>query len=1112
MTIRRVSTGVTYATVDAAFAALPATLTQNEILEDIDGTAYTTTTERDITNAGAFTITLRAATAARPSLTFTGSSGTRMLRVQNSNSAGGVIIEDWDFRCSTGAAVYLVEANASTANLTMRRCTIVLTSGGPYACLRANVARSVTLENCLFEDRRASTNAGALLVNNTDTTILRYCTFTSNSAQNQSTVIRVTGHGGTESLTVQGCILRHTGVASPASNNAIIKFATTDDLAVYTGNGNVFSHSSTSSQVLARIETGTNYTDIAAWRTASGDDADSVESNAAVPHNALFVAESSNNYRLVASSPAELTALSSIATVATDLLGVTRPQGAAYDAGCYEYEVADPWQRNLDRRETSWAVMIRIEGTGDRNGQWSFSNAIPAHLDSSTCKPWLTELPEILSERVDLAGGIPEAGSCTVALLDYDDTLSSLWRTERTARTVLSEAVDTSETNILVADADSLATEVVFVGSEAMIVTADNSSPESIDVTRGALGTDALTHSNGDLVYRSTPYLEGRRVEVYLSPLDSVSSADERLVGSYVLDSVALDDSTNVWSLRCVGQHRYLDRRLPITAREGRLVALPPRRMQLDPGPIRSLWSDRLAYVQADKELIELYDSGAAMLGWTSTTTILPASIPFEVRRRALNGTDAVTITPPTTVRQVFLAGLDLRYSPGPSPSTSRASGTWTPAEQWVDLMLILLLSSASSDDGLELTNRRTTGSDWSRSNFSSLPPGMGLGIPVALIDWDSFESVRARTLSWRLPFFSHGLDPERTGAEVLSEEFLRPFGAYLSFELGTLRLGLSRAPLYDETTALQVDADVVLRRETAPGVYLPDLQVSRARAKAVGSVTYKVGPGKVAATYRSTDYARTYGQRGWYGAVEPALTVEVPGGDPRDAAFFASRAAVRLWRLHKPPTELAVALDIAEWPNTTVGTYGEVTMLELPDAESGERGWTDVPVEVEERVVALEATRTRGGGSAMGASVRVRARRYGAALRLGRIAQAARVSSVAFNAATVLANRYTHTDADDQGYPDTDAEAFIAGDRLWLTNPDGSRVGSATQTVVSVAGNVITLDGNFAGALAADLVLIAADAADAVTRQLDAYSFMRTGAGGTGSTETRFFWRWGEP
>ena len=147
-----------------------------------------------------------------------------------------------------------------------------------------------------------------------------------------------------------------------------------------------------------------------------------------------------------------------------------------------------------------------------------------------------------------------------------------------------------------------------------------------------------------------------------------------------------------------------------------------------------------------------------------------------------------------------------------------------------------------------------------------------------------------------------------------------------------------------------------------------------------------------------------------------------------------------------------------------------------------------------------------------MGASVRVRGRRYGAGLRLGRIAQAARVSSVATNAATVLSNRYTHTDADDQGYPDVDAESFRVGDEVHLTNPDGSRIGTASQTVVSVVGNVVTLDGNFSGALAADTILVTAAASDAVARQTAAYSFMRTGAGGTGSSETRFFWRWGEP
>lgn len=1101
MTLRRVSTGVTYTDFSTALAALT-TLTANEVLEDIDGGTYS---EAAFTwqPSGAYTVTIRAATAARPTLTLSGA-----WTIQGASGAL-VVLEDWDVRGDSGGAAQLLYANASGTTVTARRCTFIRPSGSSSVIL-ANLAAALTLENCLIEDRGNNTGFGTISIRGCDATVIRYCTIVNTSTTYRSLLYAYV-FSATDTLTVQGCIFRYAGTTS-SSPQSILRFENATARDGYTGNGNVFSEATAASQVIAYIETGTTYTALSDWRTASGDDADSVESHAAVPHAALFTDEAAYNYVPVASSPAELTALAGIVTVSTDLRGITRPQGAAYDAGCYEHEVIDPWERNLTRRTSSWAVMVRIEGTGDRNGQWSFSNAIPAHLDSSTCKPWLTELPEILSERVDLAGGIPEAGSCTVAILDVDDTLTALWRTERGARTVLEEDVDVSETNILVADADSLATEVVFVGSEAMVVTADASSPESITVTRGALGTDALTHTNGDLVYRSTPYLEGRRVEVYLCPLDSLSSADERLVGSYVLDSVGLDDGANVWSLRCVGQHRYLDRRLPIAPREGKVVALPPRRIQLDPGPIRSLWSDRLAYLRVDDEVVQVYDSGAAMLGWTSTTTILPASIPFEMRLRAVNGTDAAVIEPPLQVRQVFLAGRDLRYSPGPSPSVSRASGTWTPAEHWVDLMLILLLSSSSADDGLELTNRRLTGSDWSRSNFASLPPGMGLGIPVALIDWDSFEQVRARTLGWRLPFFSYGEKPERTGAELLSEEFLRPFGAFLSFELGQLRLGLSRAPLYDETTDLVIDDDLVLRRETARGVYLPDVTVARARAQAVGSVTYKVGPGKVAATYRSTDYARTYGQRGWYGAVQPSLTIEVPGGDPRDAAFFASRAAVRLWRLHKPPTEVQLGLDISAWPDSTVGAYAQLTMPELPDAETGERGWTAVPIELEERVVALEATRTRGGGSVMGASVRVRAKRYGAGLRLGRIAQAARVSSVATNAATVLANRYTHTDADDQGYPDVDAEAFRAGDECYLTNPDGSRIGSASQTVVSVVGNVVTLDGNFAGALAAGTILVTAAASDAVTRQTAAYSFMRTGAGGTGSLETRFFWRWGEP
>ena len=108
-----------------------------------------------------------------------------------------------------------------------------------------------------------------------------------------------------DTLRVEGCVFRY---ASTTSNVGILYFAATADLDTYVGNGNVFSK--TASQNTAYIlSTATAHATLAAWRTASGDDADSVESNAAVPHNALFVAESSYNYRLVASSPAEIAAL-----------------------------------------------------------------------------------------------------------------------------------------------------------------------------------------------------------------------------------------------------------------------------------------------------------------------------------------------------------------------------------------------------------------------------------------------------------------------------------------------------------------------------------------------------------------------------------------------------------------------------------------------------------------------------------------------------------------------------------------------------------------------------------------------------------------------------------
>jgi parallel beta-helix repeat protein len=76
---------------------------------------------------------------------------------------------------------------------------------------------------------------------------------------------------------------------------------------------------------------GTSIISLSAWQQKTGQDLHSVISNP----SALFVDASNNDYRLKAGSPAA-NAGTILTEVTADLAGVARPQGGAYDIGCYE--------------------------------------------------------------------------------------------------------------------------------------------------------------------------------------------------------------------------------------------------------------------------------------------------------------------------------------------------------------------------------------------------------------------------------------------------------------------------------------------------------------------------------------------------------------------------------------------------------------------------------------------------------------------------------------------------------------------------------------------------------------------------------------------------------
>ena len=136
-----------------------------------------------------------------------------------------------------------------------------------------------------------------------------------------------------------------------------------------------------------------------------------------------------------------------------------------------------------------------------------------------------------------------------VNLVDVDNTLTSEWRTERGPITLASAAITKDATSVTVLDASNIAAgDVIYMGTEAMKV-GGKSSNDLTSLTRGYLGTDAASHAANEEVYLSTPYLRGRRIKMYVVPIDADSVSDLHLFGTYHVDSFALSEDLNSYVL-----------------------------------------------------------------------------------------------------------------------------------------------------------------------------------------------------------------------------------------------------------------------------------------------------------------------------------------------------------------------------------------------------------------------------------------------------------------------------------------------------------------------------------------------------------------------------------
>lgn len=712
-------------------------------------------------------------------------------------------------------------------------------------------------------------------------------------------------------------------------------------------------------------------------------------------------------------------------------------------------------------------VFFTIEGIGDAaNGLWKFSSAVPAY-GGDEFKPWMLDWPMPSTESVDELGSSMTAGDIEFVVTDVGQALTDLFRLLARPDTYLAEDISSADTAFQIekqAVDPPGASDLMWVGMEVMLRGADSGS--DVTVTRARLGTSAIPHPTGTPVYSSPHHIGGRVARLYYVDAGAASSAAEELIAEYILDKSAPSSDMTSWSFAGRSRLSALARKIgrgaprPTTAKtltRSGVLFFTPIGAEPETGngfsDALGTWSDGGHLLLGD-ELIEV---------GTSTQPYA-----CEVTARARFGTE---LNQETIDRPCELALVASTVGPGAfrysaSNSTTRASG-WSKTEHWVDILLCLLTSSADADDDLELTN-----GDAAYGNWSSLPVGWGVGIPVAQIDLQSFAEVKARTLNWTFPGLRVTRDAGSFGAWA-TKTILRVVGAYLVTVSGGLTLRMTRIPAPLDT-ASEVDEETLL--EQPVGEFNSSDMVSE--------VTFKMtGPRgqSVTETYRAQDVIDLISSGGRYEADLREISIEAPGimANETGAPGWLRNAGQRtLFRRARPRWDVHIVSDIQ---NRTIGPGNVVnlTCSNLPNLEDGTMGWTSVPC------IALEG---QPQVSDEQASVSHRLVVYNASSRVRNVAPAAVISSVSTNTATMHANKFSETDA-TEGMPQTDAAGFSVGMVVELRNPDGTETVAGTQTVTNVSGNDITLDGNFSGSLASGKVLVLAQHDSARTEDKATYA-----------------------
>lgn len=753
------------------------------------------------------------------------------------------------------------------------------------------------------------------------------------------------------------------------------------------------------------------------------------------------------------------------------------------------------------------SVWVTIEGVGPflTSAEWSaaeqddryrFCNVTPAFgasQDPSGKGLWqetLHRMPQLMSENLQDQGGIVKNGSVTVEIVDVDDILTDNMGTDLRPVAELASDLNAGGVFAEIRATGSLEdTDVLFIANEAIVPTGSLvASPSTFQVRRGALGTSSPRHTSGSLVHTSSPFLRGRKLEVWLAPARSTSSSDARQVGTYEITSLGWDETTAVWRLSTKSFQQGADLMTPYRPRSFDIInwseaierelpgSLLGRRTGDD--PVIDHWATPAAAPRAFVRVGE-----EVMAGRVSDDEGL------IVRFRGRAGTRKQAPDEESNARQVMVAddyGSSFRYSPGPSPSTSRTSGTWIETQHGLRILLCILTSAYDPDAVYNPFNPNSGIVELQNffdayGNYSSLPTGYGVGVHYLRIHWESWLETIDRTLGFDLPFLVYGGkdEPFRKWAE---REVLRPMGVHLVYQSGQLYCHRPRMPRSGEQVETITAADVLTKPSLGRGrgSLLPDWRVSRDVSRSPTALTYTLGPDKVNATAR----ASRAGQPGLTAQTGDTVTIPVPGARPVDRAFWEAEALARIRHLYKPRTRVRASLNNRLW-DLTIGSFVRVVLPQVPNMK-GSRG-IDALAQVVERNVKPEADQPLVISTILDV--------YSDSQVTRRVAPSAWVTGIlAGSSFFVSTNRYTTTSDEKPigDLPDSDGDSFSVGDVVQLMTADGELLNAGdTEAVTFAVGAAMITTGDFGGALAAGTIVTTAASNTGSDAQQERYAYL---------------------